>query len=106
MIKGTTAGRCPAPARELLKMVRSTHRHVGTPTPNKNTAVSIDASIMKTAAFFFARHGRLAVGREILLSNCSTLFHLKIYTTEPFCIYEKIVDTKPSLVREGGAAKP
>jgi len=42
----------------------------------------------------------------LCLENTTTLFHLKIYATEPFCIYEKIVDTKPSLVREGGAAKP
>jgi len=33
---------------------------------NKNTAVPIDASIMETAAFFFAQpYGWVAVGREI-----------------------------------------
>ena len=53
-------------------------------------------------------HSFVGVGvlKKDLHKRGSTLFHLKIYTTEPFCIYEKIVDTKPSLVREGGAAKP
>jgi len=30
--------------------------------PNKNTAEPIDASIIGSAAFFFARHGRVAAG--------------------------------------------
>jgi len=35
--------------------------------PKKNTAATIDASIMVTAAFFFAQpHGWVAVGRGIL----------------------------------------
>ena len=39
--------------------------------PNKNTAVFVDASITKTAAFFFVQpHGRVAVGRGVFVPIC------------------------------------
>ena len=50
-------------------MGASTHRRQRCCQSNKNTDVSIDASIMKTSAFFFARHGRVAVG-EKMLTKC------------------------------------